>query len=457
VLYKNSLLHYKNIFVGGDMKKIFNSMKKIDYRLFTALLLLGLIPTVYTTVRIFLIGQLPGDWGFNIASQLSWVNLLYEILQEALILPLFYFIGKALHNKQELENKFKTGIIFTGSIYALLSLLIIVFAVPLVRLMAQDTTLIDETVTYIRLETIAAIFMTLVKFSLVTLVVINKDKYLYYVLALQMVLTILIDVFFVSNLSFSLNFGVNGIAFSNIIVNLFLIILVYFILKRESINIFSKQKLNFEWIKDLFKIGSISGLESFVRNIAFMFMVIRMVNVVGEQGTFWVANNFIWGWLLLPVLQLGELVKRDCGENESAIKDKTVGYFGITTVIVVLWIVSIPLWIPFLRDILQISNYKDVFDITLVSVGFYILFAYNNVIDSIFYGIGKTKYMLFQSVVINTIFYGSLFILYVVGIYQPTLILIAIMFAAGIALDSLLTYGMFIWMLRRKNIQLAYN
>ena len=439
------------------MKKIFNSMKKIDYRLFTALLLLGLIPTVYTTVRIFLIGQLPGDWGFNIASQLSWVNLLYEILQEALILPLFYFIGKALHNKQELENKFKTGIIFTGSIYALLSLLIIVFAVPLVRLMAQDTTLIDETVTYIRLETIAAIFMTLVKFSLVTLVVINKDKYLYYVLALQMVLTILIDVFFVSNLSFSLNFGVNGIAFSNIIVNLFLIILVYFILKRESINIFSKQKLNFEWIKDLFKIGSISGLESFVRNIAFMFMVIRMVNVVGEQGTFWVANNFIWGWLLLPVLQLGELVKRDCGENESAIKDKTVGYFGITTVIVVLWIVSIPLWIPFLRDILQISNYKDVFDITLVSVGFYILFAYNNVIDSIFYGIGKTKYMLFQSVVINTIFYGSLFILYVVGIYQPTLILIAIMFAAGIALDSLLTYGMFIWMLRRKNIQLAYN
>jgi len=448
---------YKNIFVGGDMKNIFNSMKKIDYRLFTALLLLGLIPTVYTTVRIFLIGQLPGDWGFNIASQLSWVNLLYEILQEALILPLFYFIGKALHNKQELENKFKTGIIFTGSIYALLSLLIIVFAVPLVRLMAQDTTLIDETVTYIRLETIAAIFMTLVKFSLVTLVVINKDKYLYYVLALQMVLTILIDVFFVSNLSFSLNFGVNGIAFSNIIVNLFLIILVYFILKRESINIFSKQKLNFEWIKDLFKIGSISGLESFVRNIAFMFMVIRMVNVVGEQGTFWVANNFIWGWLLLPVLQLGELVKRDCGENEAAIKDKTVGYFGITTVIVVLWIVSIPLWIPFLRDILQISNYKDVFDITLVSVGFYILFAYNNVIDSIFYGIGKTKYMLFQSVVINTVFYGSLFILYVVGIYQPTLILIAIMFAAGIALDSLLTYGMFIWMLRRKNIQLAYN
>jgi len=429
-------------------------MKKINYRLLLALLLLGLIPTVYTTVRIFLIGQLPGDWGFNIASQLSWVNLLYEILQEALILPLFYFIGMAIKNRLDLENKIRTGIIFTGAIYSILSLLVVVFAVPLINIMAQDTALINETATYIRLETVAAIFMTLVKFSLVTLVVINKDKYLYYLLGLQMILTVLVDVFFVSSLSFSLNLGVNGIAFSNIIVNLFLMVLVYFILRKEDINVFSNQKLNFGWIKDLFKIGGISGLESFVRNIAFMFMVIRMVNVVGEQGTFWVANNFIWGWLLLPVLQLGELVKRDCGESDSAIKDKTLGYFGITTIIVILWAISIPLWKPFLRDVLQLSNYTDVFNIALVSVGFYVLFAYNNVIDSIFYGIGKTKYMLFQSVIINSVFYGTLFMLYVTGVYQPTLMLIAIMFAAGIAFDSLLTYGMFIWMLRSKNIKL---
>ena len=46
----------------------------------------------------------------------------------------------------------------------LLSLLIIIFAVPLIRFMAQDVTLINETATYIRLETVAAIFMTLVKF-----------------------------------------------------------------------------------------------------------------------------------------------------------------------------------------------------------------------------------------------------------------------------------------------------
>lgn len=436
------------------MKVIINSLKRFNYRLFMALLLMGLVPTVYTTVRIFLLGQFPGDWGFNIASQLSWVNLLYEILQEAIILPLFYFIGMATKNKIELENKVRSGLIFTALIYGTLSLLIIIFASPLIQFMAQDSTLIHETATYIRLETIAAIFMTLVKFSIVTLVVINKERYLYFVLALQMVLTIISDVFLVSSTSISLQLGVNGIAYSNIIVNALLMILVYFILKKEGIDLFSKRKLSFQWLKDLSKIGGISGLESLIRNLAFMLMVIRMVNVVGEQGTFWVANNFIWGWLLLPVLQLGELVKRDCGEDSSAIKEKSLGYFAITAIIVVIWVISIPFWKPFLRDTLQLSNYQEVYHIVLISVGFYVLFAFNQVIDSIFYGIGKTKYMLIQSVVINTLFYGSLFILYSLGIYQPTLFLIAIMFAAGIALDSLLTYFMFLWMLRKRKIKL---
>lgn len=434
------------------MRNIFKSIKKINYRLLLALLVMGLIPTVYTTVRIFLIGQLPGDWGFNIASQLSWVNLLYEILQEAIILPLFYFIGQVIKDRRELENRFKTGLLFTLIIYSVLSLFIIIFAVPLIQFMAQDGTLINETATYIRLETIAAIFMTLVKFSLVTLVLINKDKYLYLVLGLQMVLTIIFDIFFVSNLGVSLKLGVNGIAFSNIMVNVFLMALVYFILKREHINLFAKSKLSFKWIKELSKVGGISGLESFVRNIAFMLMVVRMVNVVGEQGTFWVANNFIWGWLLLPVLQLGELVKRDCAEDVNAIKEKTLGYFGVTAIIVLLWFLSIPLWRPFLKDVLLLSNYHDVYNIALVSVGFYALFAFNHVIDSIFYGIGKTKYMLFQSVMINTVFYGGLFILYMTGIYQPSLMLIALMFAFGIAFDSLLTYGMFAWMLKKQKL-----
>lgn len=435
------------------MKKIIESIKKIDYRMFAALLLFGLIPSIYTTFRIFLIGQLPGEWGFSIAGQLQWVNLGYEILQEALILPLFYFIGKVIMNKDQLLNRVKTGLLFTVGVYTILSILIFVFARPLVEFMAQDQSIINETVSFIRLETISMIFSTTLRFLLVVLVTIRKDKNMYIILILQLLLTVILDTFLVSTLDISLKVGVNGIAVTNIIVNFILLIVALFLLRRNNINVFKRTSLSFSWMKELFTKGGISGLESLVRNLAFMLMIVRMVNVVGEQGTFWVANNFIWGWLLLPVIQLGELVKADIGkEDDKAIREKSLGYFGITSIIVVAWFISIPLWEPFMQNVLQISNYKDVYNIVLISVGFYVLFAYNNVIDSIFYGLGKTNYMLFQSLVINIVFYGTAFILFQVGVFEPSLVLIALMFAIGTALDSLLTILMYIWMLKKKNI-----
>ena len=433
-------------------KKIFKSFRSIDFKLFFALLLMGLIPTIYTTVRIYFLGNLPGDWGFNIASQLSWVNLLYEIVQEALILPLFYIIGLSLNDNNELANKIRTGLLVTFGIYGALSILISIFANPLVRFMAQNVTLVDETVTYIRLETLANVFSTLTQFITMALITMKREKVLYIILGVQMVLTILLDTFFISQLPFSLNLGVNGIAFTNIIVNVVVLVVAFIILNAQGIPVFSKKlPLQFVWMKKWGKVGGYSGLESFVRNLAFMLMVVRMVNVVGEQGTFWVTNNFIWGWLLLPILQLGSLIKSDAAANgEKTIKEKTWGYGLLTLIVVVLWFVTIPGWLPFIKNVMNISNAEQVYRLALLSVGFYVLFAFNNIVDSIFYGIGKTEYMLFQSIVINTVFYGGLFILYVTGIYQPNLTLIALMFAGGTALDSLLTFGMFVWLVKKK-------
>jgi len=417
--------------------------------------MMGFLPTIYKTVRIFFLGNLPIDWGFNIASQLAWVNIIYEVLQEAIILPLFYIMGKSISNKKELANKIKTGIVAIFGIYGLLSIIIIVFADPLIVLMSQKKELISATVTYIRIETIASIFLIVVQFLVLILITIKTNKYLYAVLLLQMFLTILSDTFLISSLPISLDLGVNGIAIGNIFVNLILLFAVLLFLKNEGYNINLKEKTSYSWMREWIKIGAYSGFESFVRNAAFILMVLRMVNVVGEQGTFWVANNFIWGWLLLPILQLGQLVKRDCGSSgNTAIKQNTLGYFVITGIIIFIWLITMPFWNLFIKNFMNIKNYNDVYWLATISIVFYVAFAFNNVIDSIFYGIGKTNYMLFQSIVINTIFYGTLFVLYLIGIYKPTLNLIAVMFAAGIALDSLLTYIMFVWMLKKRKISI---
>ena len=147
----------------------------------------------------------------------------------------------------------------------------------------------------------------------------------------------------------------------------------------------NKMKLDFDWTKEFVKIGGISGVESLVRNVAYMVIIARMVNVVGEQGTYWVANNFIWGWLLLPVLQLGELIKQEVASDRENIRRNSAGYFGITAVIVAAWFASIPLWKPFMADVLQFSDTDKLFELVLLLVGFYVLYAIQNVFDSTFY------------------------------------------------------------------------
>ena len=434
--------------------KIKKSLSNINYKLFLALLVLGLVPTIYTTVRVFFLGQLPGEYSFSIAGQLSWVNLLYEILSEAIILPLFYFIGKIKDNKKDFSNRVRTGMLISLGVYSVLSVIVIIFAEPLLKLMATDTSIIDASASYIRIESVANIFYILTQFALVALITVNKSKYLYALTGMRLVLCLISDTFLVSALPVSLNLGVNGIGYSNIIINVLLLVTSLILLAKEEINIFAKEKLDFGWAKEFFKIGGISGFESLVRNLAYMVMIARMVNVVGEQGTYWVANNFIWGWLLLPVIQLGELIKQEVSTDKENVRKNSLGYFIITAIISASWFVSIPIWKPFMTHILGFTDVDKLFELVMVLVGFYVLYAIQNVFDATFYGLGKTNYMLFESVVTNTIYYGIAFILYLSNLWSPTLIGIALMFGIGNAFDSIVSLIAYTFMLKKEKINL---
>lgn len=431
------------------------SLKRINYKLYIALLCLGFVPTVYTTVRVFFLGQLPGEWAFSIAGQLSWVNLLYEILNEAIILPLFYFIGKVKENKSEFSNRVRTGMLISLGIYAILSAVVIIFAEQMLALMATDANLIEASATYIRIESIANIFIILTQFTLVALVAVNKSKYLYVLTGVRLVLCLMADTFIVSDLPVSANFGVNGIGYSNILVNALLLMVSLVLLEREEIHVFCRERISFSWAKEYIKIGGISGIESLVRNVAYMVMIARMVNVVGEQGTYWVANNFIWGWLLLPVLQLGELIKQEISIDKENVRRNTLGYFSITAIISALWFVSIPIWKPFMTYVLCFDDVDKLFELVLILVGFYVLYAIQNVFDSTFYGLGKTNYMLFESVVTNIVYYGGAYILYAVNIWNPTLIGIALLFGIGNAFDSIVSLVAYAYLLKKQKINIG--
>lgn len=434
--------------------KIKTSFKNINHKLFISLLVMGLAPTIYTTLRVFWLGNLPSEWSYSIAGQLSWINLIYEVINEAIILPLFYFVGKVLFNKKELANRIKTGLLLTLGTYALLSIFIISFANPLLKVMATNPSIIDESVTYIRIEAIANILGILFQFTLVGLVTLGKNKLVYILTCVKLVFSVVLDLFLVSNLSFSANLGVNGIGVTNIVVNTILFGTTLFLLAKNGINVFNTEKMNFNWIKDFIKVGGVSGIESFVRNLAYMIMIARMINVVNEQGTYWVANNFIWGWMLLPILQLGELIKQETSTNKDAIKNNTLGYFAITIITIITWCILIPSYKPFMKYILNFNNIDKLFELVMILFGFYILFALQNIFDATFYGLGKTHYMLFESIFTNSVYYGIAFILYIAKVWQPTLVGIALLFGIGNAFDTIVSLSAYLFLLKKHKINI---
>ena len=437
------------------MNRIMRSLKNINGRMFLALLVMGLCPTLYTTLRTFFLGQLPGEWSYSIAGQLSWVNLLYEVINEAIILPLYFFMGQAVSDKEEYSNRIRSGLLISLGIYTVCSVLVMIFVDPLLRFMAVSQDILSESASYIRIECVANIFGIRYSFICVALITIGKDKLVYAITAAKLILSIILDTLLVSSLPVSMKCGVNGIGISNIISNLLLFIIAAFLISRCGYPIFKKTKLSFAWMKDFFKIGSISGLESFVRNIAYMLMVSRMVNMVGEQGTYWVANNFIWGWMLLPITQLGELIKQETAKDKNAVRNNTPGYFAVTAMTCLLWVVMIPLYKPFMQYVLNYSDVVKLFELVMVLFGFYVLYAFQNVFDATFYGRGKTKYMLFESVVTNSTYYGTFFILYLCGVWKPTLTGIALMFGFGNAFDTVVSYLAYRHFLKKENISIG--
>ena len=81
-------------------------------------------------------------------------------------------------------------------------------------------------------------------------------------------------------------------------------------------------------LKDWGCVGLFAGAQQFIDNIVYALMICRLVNAVSESGNYWVANNFIWGWLLIPITCLVEIIRKDAGAD--GYKLKQLNYYETT-------------------------------------------------------------------------------------------------------------------------------
>ena len=407
------------------MKEKFKQLKLFDWRLFAALCALALIPAIYQTIKTFIISSNTGSTAFDIIGQMEWFDLINETLQAFLIIPLYSILNKVFkHDELNFaKHTFKTGLI-SFIIYTLFSIGVLIYGSVLVQAMNPEEFDINTANHYLQLETIAFMVGIIVSFVNVVFVVVGKDKNVYIFLAIQTVLSIIADFALMPNM------GVYGIAISNIIVNSVLAIASFVRLYLQKlIKPCWFHKSDIPILKEWGKVGVFSGVQQFIDNLIYAVMIGRMVNMVAEQGNYWIANNFIWSWLLIPITALSEIVRRDCKDGYKELKQFNYYFIGLATVL--LWAITIPAWTPFFEGAQGLPNADEIFLIVIKLSPFYIAYIGCAIIDNIFIGLGKTIYNAINSLIINIVYYGIFFILYLTKAITFTMDTIIIMFGFG--------------------------
>ena len=409
------------------MRKRISELKSFHWRLWLSLCALALIPAVYQTVKTFLISSGGQDGTFDIIGQMEWFDLINETLQAFLIVPLYSVLNRIFKNHREefAGATFKTGLC-ASVLYTLFSVGVLIYGSTLIGAMSPGEIDIAVTSTYLRLETLAFIMGIIVSFANVVFVVIGKYKNVYIFLAVRTALSLVADILLIPNL------GVYGVAVSNIISNALLSAMCIMLLYKQGyIRFKCFKKSDGAMLREWCKTGAFSGLQQFIDNLIYAVMVCKMVNMVAEQGNYWIANNFIWGWLLIPITALAEVIRSNCKDGYKELRK--FNYYFIAAASAVLWVVTIPTWTPFFRYAQGLENAGEIFGIVIKLIPFYIAYAGCAIIDNIFVGLGKTSYNAVNSLIINLGYYGVFYILYRAGVITFTMNTIILMFGFGMA------------------------
>ena len=420
-----------------------------DWRLFSFIILFLGLPSVYQLYRVRLIGnEIPDTSGLAIVSQWQFVGLAVEVFQEASVLAIFFFLGSQLRRGREIQvdrAKSVMSIIFVTSL--IFSIGVFVFRDQFISLIGTSDDIQTQTRDFLGVNIFSVPFSLLAAAIVVLFQSLRMRRYVFLMAIFNVALQIALDSILFGGYSFSLGAGVVGVAWSTLFssIGLFALGLILLVLDPRVTRQNLVTRPSFADVKEYLRVGFGSGTDSLVRNVAYFVMIIRIVNTIGsdEIGGYYLAIQVLWSFMLVPVLALADTAKALVSNVSHDIRRvRAVWYtsMGITACIILIWIGLVPIF-PSFAGFLSDDETTVSWAITAFSLLFvpYVLFCFNTVTDGVFYGIGRTKYMAYQSIITNGSVYAIAFLLYVTGIWEPSFEGVMLLFSLGILVDSVLT------------------
>ena len=420
-----------------------------DWRLFSFIILFLGLPNVYQLYRVRLIGnEIPDSGSLAIVSQWQFVGLVVEVFQEASVLAIFFFLGSQLGRSRIVQldrAKSVMSIIFVASL--VFSIGIFLFRDQFITLIGTSDEIQAQTRTFLGINIFSVPFSLLAAAIVVLFQSLRMRRYVFLMAIINVALQFALDSLLFGGHAFSLDAGVIGVGWSTLLSSAGLLLagLILLILNPGvSAEMFATLP-TFADVKDYLRVGLGSGTDSLVRNVAYFVMIVRIVNTIGSEeiGGYYLAIQVLWSFMLVPVLALADTTKALVANSAHDIPRIRILWYtsmGITACMILIWLSLVPVF-PGFANFLSDDPVTVQWAITAFSLLFvpYVLFCFNTVSDSVFYGIGQTKFMAYQSLLTNGTVYLLGFALYAFDIWEPTFEGVMLLFSLGILMDSLLT------------------
>ena len=420
-----------------------------DWRLFLFILLFLGLPNIYQLYRVHLIGnELPDPGSLAIVSQWQFVGLAVEVFQEATVLAIFFFLGSQIRSSTAVQlDRAKSVFTFMFLASLVFSAGVFLFRDAFITVIGTPNEIQEQTRSFLSISIFSVPFTMLAAAIVVLFEALGLRRLVFAMAVANVGFRFVADSLFFGGHAFSLQADVTGVGWSTLFASLALLLVgLVLLLRTKNVGLNELRTLpSFTDMREYLRVGLGSGVDSLVRNVAYFFMIIRIVNTIGstEIGGYYVAIQILWSFMLVPVLALADSAKAlvaNASGNLRRVRALWQASMMITAGMMVAWIVIAPMFRGF-AGLLSDDSETVSWAVTAFGILFvpYVLFSFNTVTDSVFYGIGLTKYMAYQSILTNGTVYLVAFLLYVSGTWEVTFEGVMVLFSLGILFDTFLT------------------
>ncbi|TFF89274.1 MAG: hypothetical protein EU549_01165, partial [Promethearchaeota archaeon] len=368
------------------------------------------IPRLYSLTSTFWIGHIDYS-ALAIAEQYEFMGILIEIVNETIPFGVLALVSQNYKSQTKIKRQLITAVLLQIILSTTLTVLILTNMPFFVNIIGTSPELVNQTISYLSLRAVALPFNSLALLLIIGLKSMDRARLGLEIVAVNVAINMMLDVFLVSSFDFSLKLGLYGVAIGYLISNIcYCIMAIVGVIHALSIK---KAELKRDYItnesKELFKIGGWTGVDSLVRNV-FYFFILQALNFLGSNqfAGFQLFQKIMWT-VLIPVIAISQGTSIRVGnylkEQNATLKIsrllKTSAGLGflIVGVFGVLGIFFIDIFGFIFTSNPDVVYYSSVMFVWQIIP--YILFAIAMNIRGLFFGTGKTYNILLISLVLN--------------------------------------------------------